>query len=235
MWLLNPLALFRTMRTEMHFIGLTEDERVAIDAFYVNRALSSESIFSREFAFSIKHRLLEGSCQNNILSSIYLCRVFLVVSLIITRISTWRVCYLSQWTLGHSDDLLFDLTTDENVAIRHINIIPNSCSPVSGRKIAFLWYKQAFHLPLRKLILKNKPWFGVVFGGQRVMLLIWSHLVIHFNLWFMQPDIDVHLAPITSKVIHSLMKCTLHDILTMWADNHRFKTRLGYIFFCHWK
>lgn len=66
----------------MHFIGLTEDESVAIDAFYVNRALSSESIFSREFAFSIKHRLLEGSCQNNILSSIYLCRVFFLLFLL---------------------------------------------------------------------------------------------------------------------------------------------------------
>lgn len=64
------------------------------------------------------------------------------------------------------------------------------------------------------------------------MLTIWLHLVIHFNLWFMQPDIDIHLAQITSEVIHSLMKCTLHDILTMWADNHCFKTGLGYTFFC---
>lgn len=81
---------------------------------------------------------------------------------------------------------------------------------------------------------KWSPDFWVILG-HRVMMTVSMHLVIHLNMWFMQPDIDFNLAHVTSKVIQSLMKCIPYDILNMGSDNWWLKTSLDYIFFCHWK
>lgn len=81
---------------------------------------------------------------------------------------------------------------------------------------------------------KWSPDFWVILG-QRVMMSVSMHLVIHLNWWFMQLDIDFNLAHVTSKVIQSLMKCTPYDILNMRSDNQWLKTSLGHIFLCQWK